>query len=187
MKLGRSVKSCLPSFGFLVGFINDKALEDGVHRYAVDRHEEHSYSKGNYEDEDKQVNGLTYIRLDRALEGYKSIETEGSTCSDHQLPQEHNNLPNPIHNSKSNRIRPSNFESILRSRTEALPSKSNLYIGLFIDKLNNPLDTCQTATKAIGNILHDLVIPSSCLSLLLEDLDHYLHKLDYCQDQGTES
>lgn len=47
----RSVLGCALSLGFLVGLVDDEALQDGVHGDAVDGHEEHAYCEGDDEDE----------------------------------------------------------------------------------------------------------------------------------------
>jgi hypothetical protein len=61
-----------------------------------------------------------------------------------------------------------------------------LNVGLLINELNYSLNTGKATAKTIGYVLNHFIVASSCLSLLLKDLNHQLKKLHNGEDERPE-
>jgi hypothetical protein len=62
-----------------------------------------------------------------------------------------------------------------------------LDVGLGVDKLDDALNTGQTALNALDHVLHALIGSSAGICLSLEEFNHQLNELHNGEKQGPES
>ncbi len=158
-------------------FVDDKAGQDGLYGYAVDRHEDGGDCVGSNKDQDEKIDGLLHVGADRFHEGDEQIEEECGQSTYDEFAKHHKNLTYSYQNSVSCWVGSDQAESIIGGRAEVLSSHRYLNVGIPIETLYESFKAADTTPKEVNYALCALVALPCGLDVLIEDLNQKLYKL----------